>query len=115
MLTPRQIEIIRLVGEGLTNAEIGCRLGIAENTIKAHKRLMHERECPDGTENFQRWMYRMVAEIFYGADAIATGKARAEGYAAGLLDGEHRGYERGRQESEQQLLQALRQIAARAR
>lgn len=114
MLTPRQIEIIQLVGDGLTNAEIGTRLGISESTVKVHKRMMYERECPDGTERFPRWMYRMVAAISYGADAVATGKARNEGYAAGLIDGEVRGYERGRHEAEQQLLRALRQIAARA-
>ncbi len=35
-LTPRQIEILSLVSEGLSNAEIGERLFLAEPTIKWH-------------------------------------------------------------------------------
>jgi PAS domain S-box-containing protein len=35
-LTPRQIEILALVAEGLSNAEIGDRLFLAEPTIKWH-------------------------------------------------------------------------------
>lgn len=35
-LTPRQIEIIRLVKEGKTNKEIGENLFISENTVKYH-------------------------------------------------------------------------------
>jgi two-component system, NarL family, response regulator DevR len=33
-LTPRQEQILVLIGEGLTNREIGERLGVAEKTIK---------------------------------------------------------------------------------
>jgi DNA-binding NarL/FixJ family response regulator len=33
-LTPRETNILRLVAEGLTNREIGVRLGLAEKTIK---------------------------------------------------------------------------------
>lgn len=35
-LTPREQEIVELVGRGLTNREIGERLGLAEKTIKHH-------------------------------------------------------------------------------
>ena len=35
-LTPREIELIRTVAEGLRNREIAERLGIAEGTVKAH-------------------------------------------------------------------------------
>ncbi len=35
-LTPRQLEILRLIAEGLTNAAIGERLFITEGTIKWH-------------------------------------------------------------------------------
>jgi DNA-binding NarL/FixJ family response regulator len=37
-LTPRQAEILALVSEGLSNAEIGERLFLAEATIKWHVR-----------------------------------------------------------------------------
>src|SRR5690242_648895 len=37
-LTPREREVIRLVGEGLSNKQIAQRLGIAERTAKFHVR-----------------------------------------------------------------------------
>lgn len=37
-LSPRQIQIIRLIGTGATNSEIGAQLNIAENTVKVHVR-----------------------------------------------------------------------------
>ncbi len=39
-LTPRQIEILALVSEGLSNAEIGKRLFLAEGTVKWHVRKL---------------------------------------------------------------------------
>ncbi|MBW2242381.1 MAG: response regulator transcription factor [Deltaproteobacteria bacterium] len=35
-LTPRQLEVLRLLAKGLTNREICSVLGIAEGTVKAH-------------------------------------------------------------------------------
>ena len=35
-LTPREVEVLRLVGEGLANKQIARRLGITERTVKAH-------------------------------------------------------------------------------
>lgn len=37
-LTPRQVEILRLVAEGMTNAQIGSKLYLSESTIKQHLR-----------------------------------------------------------------------------
>jgi DNA-binding NarL/FixJ family response regulator len=35
-LTSRELEILRLAAHGMTNAQIGCRLWIAEQTVKFH-------------------------------------------------------------------------------
>ena len=35
-LSPRETEVLHLVGEGLANKQIARRLGIAERTVKAH-------------------------------------------------------------------------------
>jgi DNA-binding CsgD family transcriptional regulator len=35
-LTPREVEVLRLMGDGLVNKEIAERLGISEHTAKFH-------------------------------------------------------------------------------
>ncbi len=42
MLTPRQREILQLVAEGLTNAQIARRLFLSEYTIKQHLRAAYK-------------------------------------------------------------------------
>jgi DNA-binding NarL/FixJ family response regulator len=36
ILTPREIEIARLIGQGSSNKRIAAQLAIAERTVKAH-------------------------------------------------------------------------------
>lgn len=38
LVTDREREVLRYVAEGLTNGEIGTRLGLTEDTIKTHMR-----------------------------------------------------------------------------
>jgi DNA-binding NarL/FixJ family response regulator len=35
-LTPREIEVLRMMAEGLGNKEIAARLGISDHTVKFH-------------------------------------------------------------------------------
>jgi DNA-binding NarL/FixJ family response regulator len=58
-LTPREGEILTLLGEGLVNKEIGVRLGISEHTVKAHLTAIYEK-----------------LEASNRAEAVATGLRR---------------------------------------
>ena len=42
-LTPRQRELLRLVAEGYTNAQVGRRLGVSEGTVRRHLENIYTR------------------------------------------------------------------------
>jgi two-component system NarL family response regulator len=42
-LTPREMGVLRLLGEGLSNKEIAARLGIVEGTAKLHVSRLYEK------------------------------------------------------------------------
>jgi DNA-binding NarL/FixJ family response regulator len=42
-MTPRELEVIELIGEGLSNKEISQRLNIAAHTVKSHVRNVMEK------------------------------------------------------------------------
>jgi len=49
-LTPRETEVLRLVAEGLTNAEIAERLIISEHTVHRHvTNLLRKLDLPSRT------------------------------------------------------------------
>jgi DNA-binding NarL/FixJ family response regulator len=47
-LTPREIEIVRMVAQGLRNRTIAVRLSITEGTVKVHLHNIYEKLGVDG-------------------------------------------------------------------
>jgi DNA-binding NarL/FixJ family response regulator len=47
-LTPREIEIVRMVAEGLRNKAIAARMSISEGTVKVHLHNIYEKLGVDG-------------------------------------------------------------------
>ena len=43
LLTPRELEILRLAGQQKSNKEIGEQLGISKNTVERHRKNMLNR------------------------------------------------------------------------
>jgi DNA-binding NarL/FixJ family response regulator len=49
-LTPREIEVLQLLAEGMTNQQVGARLGLSARTIKTHvQNLLVKLDVPDRT------------------------------------------------------------------
>ena len=42
-LSPRELEILQLIADGLSNQEIGARLYLALDTVKGHNRRIFEK------------------------------------------------------------------------
>jgi DNA-binding NarL/FixJ family response regulator len=55
LLTPRELEIIRMLGQGLRNKEIGARLSISEHTVKVHLRNIYAKLEVDGRFALMRY------------------------------------------------------------
>ena len=50
-LTPRELEVLRLVADGLSNAEVAERIGRTEGTVKVHlKNILQKLDAKDRTE-----------------------------------------------------------------
>lgn len=72
-LTPRQREILELVAEGLSNAEVAGRLCLSEATVKQHLRLAYKMiKVKNRTEAARLWSGPRGSASFQEEEGIRT-------------------------------------------
>jgi two-component system NarL family response regulator len=64
-LTAREIEVLELIGQGLSNKEVGKALGITEETVKVHVRnIMDKLNVQDRTEAVTMALRRGIIHLY---------------------------------------------------
>lgn len=58
LLTPRELEVLKLICEGLDYAQIGARLNIAEKTVGTHRANIAEKTGTHTSVAMLRWALR---------------------------------------------------------
>jgi DNA-binding CsgD family transcriptional regulator/tetratricopeptide (TPR) repeat protein len=79
-LSAREQDVYALVSEGLSNAEIGRQLFIAESTVKAHLHHLYEKL---GVHSRTALMLNAAQQRSYAAPNAPTGTATGDGVEAG--------------------------------
>ncbi|MDD2366483.1 MAG: response regulator transcription factor [Desulfuromonadaceae bacterium] len=65
-ITPRELEVLLLVGQGYTSKQIATRLGIRSNTVQVHRtNVMLKLDTPNAA-NLARWA--VIAELMLSAE-----------------------------------------------
>ena len=70
-LSPRQIDVLRLLGDGLSNKQIGRVLGISSQTVKQHIQCVLEELGAANRLQAVVFAYRRGILAFDGADATS--------------------------------------------
>lgn len=70
-LTPQQLRVLHMLCAGLSNKQIGVRLGVTEATVKAHMRAIMEKFGADNRTQV------VVSAQRLGIDQPAAGRDRA--------------------------------------
>ena len=73
-LTPRETEVVRLIGEGLAGKQVAGRLGISVHTVETHRTRIHRKlgvRCVAGlvAYAFRRGLVACVAGLVMAAGA----------------------------------------------
>ena len=63
-LTPRELEILKILAKGLTNKQIGHALGISDNTVRNHiNSIIEKLEVCDRTEATKTAIQRGIIDV----------------------------------------------------
>ncbi len=62
LLTPRQLEVARLVGQAMTNKEIASRLALSERTVEGHVEQICNRLGFNSRVQIGLWIVRHDAD-----------------------------------------------------
>jgi two-component system NarL family response regulator len=63
-LTPRELEILKILAKGLTNKQIGHALGISDNTVRNHiNSIIEKLEVSDRTEATKTAIQRGIIDV----------------------------------------------------
>ena len=73
-LTERELEVFRLIGEGISTREISQRLDLSMKTVDAHRRHMREKLNLRSTSELIRYATQWVSDRG-GAPGLSHGSA----------------------------------------
>lgn len=63
-LSPRELDVLQLIVQGQSNKEIGATLGLAENTVKCHVKMILEKlDVADRTQAATTAIQRGLAQL----------------------------------------------------
>ncbi len=71
-LTDRELEVFRLIGEGISTREISQRLDLSMKTVDAHRRHMREKLNLRSTSELIRYATQWVSDRAPGGDAVSA-------------------------------------------
>src|SRR5207253_7178925 len=81
ILTPRERQVLTLLGEGLLNKEIAVQLGISEHTVKTHLAAIYEKlDASNRAEAVARGLRRGLIMLWSGAPEQDPTPPQARGH-----------------------------------
>jgi DNA-binding CsgD family transcriptional regulator len=76
-LTPRQVEVVRLISMGCSNVEIGRILGLATSTVDVHRVMAMEKAGVSKAALLTRWAIKNRVTSL--SDTLAATEKRRRG------------------------------------
>ncbi|MET4637210.1 DNA-binding CsgD family transcriptional regulator [Mycetocola sp. 2940] len=68
VLTPRQVDVVRLAAEGLSNAQIASQLFLSERTVETHLHVAYQRLGVSARSGLSTWASENIPEFSTGTD-----------------------------------------------